>query len=152
MDAGTKLDALVAEKIMGYVVGNDPHFEGAGPKIVSGPHWKTLRGDRRGRDWLVPEGEGNEPTWQRENEWPITCPAYSTDPAAAWQVVEKMYNDGYRMKLEVNPAIRGVCEVSFQEAQPHPLNEWSREWSEERDAMPALICLTALKAIGIDAE
>lgn len=79
MEAGPKLDAVVATEVMGYVVGNDPHFEGAGPKIVSGPHWITC--------------DGKEPTWQRENEWPITCPKWSTDIAAAMELIPVVLRD-----------------------------------------------------------
>ena len=138
MKPGRELDALVAEKVMGYVIGNDPHFEGAGPKIVSGPHWITE--------------DGTEPTWQRENEWPITCLFYSTDIAAAWEVVEKLCNWD---------ADDNMLTLKGQAGDPKnaddPGHWWKAEISGtsgkfmgEADTVPEAICLAALKAKGVE--
>lgn len=160
MEAGSELDALVAEKVMEYVVGNDPLFGGRGPKIVSGPHWITC--------------DGKEPTWQRENEWPITCPKYSTDISAAWAVVEKLQKDDFMVKLwspnqDVDKGtyagmkkgdwectvwkwfdrVTGRIVPPFADA----IDPYGEIISMKRaETAPAAICLAALKAVGVNLE
>lgn len=56
MDAGRELDALIAEKVMGWT-------------------WKEVEGEQ----YLYPPRPGD-----------VNIPHYSTDIAAAWQVVEKL--------------------------------------------------------------
>lgn len=70
LEAGPKLDALVAEKVMGWEVG--PHT--ADPLVA-----------RFKFRWKLPNdaGYGDEPP-----------PEYSTDIAAAWEVVEKLCASG----------------------------------------------------------
>ena len=59
MEPGRELDALVAEKVMGYRIFNPPPIDDP---------WEVLPDNSRGRPVL----------------------AYSTDIAAAWEVLEKM--------------------------------------------------------------
>jgi hypothetical protein len=74
LDAGRELDALVAERVMGWT-----HV---------GPHpWGKPHGvPPEGRVYNERFGEASRPVGL------VEVPAYSTDIAAAWQVVEKIRN------------------------------------------------------------
>lgn len=71
LNPGRDLDALVAEKVMGWMT------RGTGESI-SDP-----------AEWVMPNG-------LRGREAP---PFYSTDISAAWQVVEKMNRDGWCFRV-----------------------------------------------------
>lgn len=111
LKAGRELDALVAEKVLG---------------------WK--RGKRFGNgngEWEIPG---------RENDsYKLTCyrtPDYSTDIAAAWEIVEKL-------SMWVCPANNGhdwtAGRLSLEEPSPE-----GGTWAE---TAPHAICLAALKAV-----
>jgi hypothetical protein len=111
MEAGHELDALVAEKVMGYTV---------------------LDGDCAGTCVRTV----NATTSQQ-----IMLPPYSTDIAAAWQVVEKL-----TPPVNCQTGTIGECELLISdkyyqvrfEGQPHFTGA---------DTMPLAICLAALKAV-----
>jgi hypothetical protein len=108
LQAGRELDALVAEKVMGYTLGTPPSPESA--INLAGP------------------------------EYPVTVPHYSTDIAAAWQVVEKFkdrdwrfildkYDDGWGIEIELSGGKYGSGAVA--------------------ETAPLAICRVALKAVGV---
>lgn len=111
MDAGRELDALVAEKVMGWEVDRSAN------RLI----------------WLfvAPNGKRGDIT---------ICPPYSTDIAAAWQVVERMNSDwsgvGYRF----------ASGFHFYLDMERPNNLNSLSFSSAADAA-RLICLAALKAV-----
>lgn len=121
-----KLDALVAEKVMGHendVVATIPAIP---------PH-----------NWIEPPGQprraiafaGFEP------------PHYSTDIAAAWEVVEKIKNT-HEWSIEndqgeINEWLVSVTEI---ERQPGVL---ATGHCAEAPTAPHAICLAALKACGV---
>jgi hypothetical protein len=111
MQAGRELDALIAEKVMGYV----PPRPG-----TVGYDMKDLPRNR--------------------------VPHYSTDIAAAWQVVEK---------LNLLSKMKDGCLYFDPSLNKWVISEWSggREFAEgsvEADTAPHAICLAALKAIGVE--
>lgn len=118
---GRELDALVATKVMGWTLRR---------------FWPVsdLRDDRSKpcESWTAPGG-----TYERQ------LPAYSTDIAAAWEVVEK---------FEVVELIKGeeFARCRIRVGKGHPAYEKGNDWvTDESDtsAIPHAICLAALKAV-----
>ena len=123
MKAGRELDALVAEKVMGERIGQR----------------RTTIRDGVQTDEILLAAPG---------DWCFKlCPPYSTDIAAAWEVVEHLDEDlefrlwGPREERGQRPA--GGWEV---ELQNRVTGAWYRGVSEE--SAPHAICLAALKSVG----
>ncbi len=75
---------------------------------------------------------------------------YSTDIAAAWQVVEKMRDLGYwcQMRNEFEAHDGPDCWAGFT---PHSTTGWNGRpdhWTQA-ETLPLAICLAALKAVGV---
>lgn len=68
-------------------------------------------------------------------------PRYSSDIAAAWQVVEKMRERATYMAVERHP--------NYWRAVVYDGN-WYFELSEHADAAPLAICLAALRTVGVE--
>jgi hypothetical protein len=133
--AGRELDALVAEKVMGWEPVNDPDT---------------------GLWWRVPKGGYNPSGFQSED----APPAYSTDIAAAWQVVEKITRPlanirngewcldrlGYRCCEHDEDGVHGEWRCSFR-AYKGEDDEWVHVTAS---TAPLAICLAALKACGVE--
>jgi hypothetical protein len=83
MPAGREMDALVAEKVFGR---KTAWFSGPGGPVITGG------------------------TMAKVSTWTPIKP-YSTDIAAAWEVVEKMISNGWRFYLR---AVGTYFEVEFQ--------------------------------------
>jgi hypothetical protein len=113
---GRELDALVAEKVMGYKVTD----------------WPT------GKEFPITSAiaAGVLSEFQQSR-----IPSYSTDIAAAWQVVDKMKSLGCFIKVH-NCDHRGEwgCWCT------HPGRVLSESFAVE-DTAPHAICLAALKAV-----
>lgn len=115
-----EIDALVAERVMG---------------------WTNM--------WRAESGQvfGSDPEADCRHECKAHSPEnYSTDIAAAWQVVEKIVGDQYSWKFE----------LKFISGRPAPGRIWAtftrwkdgeqfEGWSNEA---PKAICLAALKSLG----
>lgn len=117
-----EIDALVAERVMGY---------GSRVKMfVSGP--------------II------------NDAYPVAVPNYSTDIAAAWQVVEKMRE----IACQVDVTSHGEHEVVLAHGVVcyiHGFNEdfWREgmldaDYSAVADTAPMAICLAALRAINVE--
>ena len=120
LPAGRELDALVAEKVMGWTFQTFP--EGACPEVR---HWH--------RTSPIPE--------ERSPEWAASfigaCPRFSTDLAAAWTVVEKLR--GCDQWPEIGATGRSwYCEF---EGEPGVIVEGFG------DTAPLAICRAALEAV-----
>jgi hypothetical protein len=121
MKAGRELDALVAEKVLGLSVSKMATSE-----YSYGFFYNPARAEN---------------TWQR-------LPHYSTNLTAAWQVVEKMAEKGWRVCFSDNGnthAERWDCRF-FREPGTS---------SKDRviaicDTAPLAICLAALRACGVE--
>jgi hypothetical protein len=85
MPAGRELDALIAEKVMGFKWRTSKH---------SGYRYLFPPGHRSN---LFTDSIGNEPLY---GDWDDCVPAYSTDIAAAWQVVEKLCADAHNFSFD----------------------------------------------------
>ncbi len=129
MKAGRELNILVAEKVM--------HLEVAKNKSGSkmGGYYYTI----------------GEPVWhdiQGDMQLANPVPPYSTDIAAAWQVVEKLYwlNKNEPTILQIYGPLCDGYEVDVileHHDGPIPVG------SVIKESAPHAICLAALKAVGV---
>jgi len=123
MTPGPELDALIAEKVMGWSQSTHP---------------KTKPG------WLAPPDnlEGlYDPSWIKP---------YSTDISVAWQVVERMEKRG-RWIIEVRlNAFKASFLYSLGLTPAGPTREFYGDSGVGAESMPHAICLAALKAVGYD--
>ena len=119
MKAGRELDALIAEKVMGLTRHDESYVaEGVG---------KVLRFVwRDGCGTCVYSGD-------------MFLPHYSTDIAAAWEVVEKA--DLWSLYGSIGDGPYRAC-IQFGD----------REGLMTADTAPLAICLAALKAKGVTGE
>lgn len=106
MNPGRELDALVAEKVMG---------------------WRKRETPPGGHIWIDKDNLAYVPG---------ELPRYSTDIAAAWEVVEKLNNLDFSIEYEREIKI---WRASFEQGIP----------ALEREA-PLAICFAALNAVGVD--
>ena len=123
--AGRDLDALVAEKVMGFTVAH------------------CL------------------PVFSTQDEWyervPITKDGgleralsyYSTDIAAAWEVVGKLHGKISLQGPGTTDMGEGYATYGTWTAQFQPKGEQT-EVTEKADTAPLAICLAALKAVGVE--
>lgn len=123
LEAGPELDTLIAERVMGWVVGPEEYVHGHNMHVGSFERsWVGSKCD--GRTWLV---GGFKP---------------STDIAAAWQVVEKLKgNPGDDLKdWHWNPEIVWLDDN----------RGWAVVFNEQEASAPTAplaICRAALRAI-----
>lgn len=124
MDAGRELDRLVAERVFGYVV-TDGYGDDADP-------WKPAAATIGAGTWYEhrPDSGG----------WRVALPRYSTDLAAAWQVIDHLIARDYAVTLSGTGGGWAVTMVAGADgirvggaAGPHAAHG---------------ICLAALRAVG----
>lgn len=124
MTPGRELDALVAEKVMGCKV----LWQKA---TVSGPYCGCNCADG------FEEGPHSDP-----NRMDANLKSYSTDIAAAWEVVEKLAENGKLLELYAGGGPKGASwTATFFDGS---------SGNEYADTAPHAICLAALKAVGVD--
>ncbi len=115
MKAGKQLDALIAERIMGLLVrpAHDMEFTSE-------------------REWAY---EGNFVITSPEGYSPSLCPSFSTDIAAAWQVIEKLtdYDPQLTQWGYEDGSVGWMCDFEGTEAHA--------------PTVALAICLAALKVI-----
>lgn len=137
MIAGSGLDVLVAEKVMGLEVISDPkrYLE------VSADG-----GDIFGKKYVCTVMCHNQ-TFEARGSRIATIPQYSTDIGAAWLVVEHMQKS----------AVCGYISLySPTDESKYWFAKFSKKWhsceiydGELGDAAPHAICIAALDAVGI---
>lgn len=120
LSAGRELDALVAERVMGWYL--------------------------KGRRWIDPErrefaGFTTEPQYDpnSDRDHPLWEP--SSDMASAWEVVEKMRPD-WRFLFQETPGRRWRAVFSSH-------SERDLAKMEDADSAPEAICKAALQAVGL---
>lgn len=144
MDAGRELDALVAEKVMGWI------------KRVSADHTsstiKALRAMGIVYAWRDAKGK----------ERGLDVPHYSTDIAVAWEVVERMHKGIDPSKEAPYQYLTLVCVGTYHDRWAASFDfDLTHEWYDHHvivlypyaargDTAPLAICLAALKAAGED--
>jgi hypothetical protein len=153
MNAGRELDALVAEKVMGTITWTH------GKAFVTQPNGCRSLGiavfpngvDER---FVIRDGNANG-NWSRGdgNRWMTEAlPHYSTDIAAAWQVVEFLQREWDRLDEKESQFWR------FEDCHPHgwiarviwPHDGEAEIASVDADTAPLAICLAALAACGVE--
>jgi hypothetical protein len=121
---GRNLDALIAEKVFSY-----RRFQ---------RHWQ--QGAHRG----LTEG------WLTKDDIKLAgpLPNYSTDIAAAWEVVEKLSTKYFMIETRVfnNQPYQSQCLI-LKTGKPMPEDDLSDWIVETGDTLPHAICLAALKAV-----
>ena len=135
MKAGRELDALIAEKVMGWVC-KTKWVEGSGSTCLTHFWYKP------GND-IAPDGEGHTqgmfPSGRVSgNRVADIIPHYSTSIEDAWLVVEEMRDKGFNCCLGI--VKEGVSAtftklLSFKAYRPYG------------ESMPHAICLAALKVV-----
>lgn len=125
MKPGRELDALIAEKVMGY-------------KRIDFKDLKHLENEDSPHIWVDPDGFKHG-----------CSPPFSTSIEAAWEVVEKLQSNG-GFVFEFKSSEKFVQAV-FNHLLPTPETLWrgSTVWTEKVTA-PHAICLAALKALGVE--
>ena len=129
-----KIDALIAEHVMGW-------------EWFSADELKNLGYVTKEVGLLFP----NEPKAALESGFNVIesiIPNYSTDMAAAWEVLKWWEsNEGCDWDLHYDFDDNYACRFRWL----HDEGESDTDWCEV-DSMPMAICLAALKAKGIDVE
>lgn len=143
LEPGPELDALVAEKVMGWehVIKEDrEYYLGDTTPGFSGRNTYWVKGYS---SFGVQIGEC------------VLLPKFSTSIAAAWEVVEKLrtWDDGYRIGAYVGVEVwspdretETCCEVNIEWHAPAHVAEAG---AIEATA-PHAICLAALRAVGVE--
>jgi hypothetical protein len=120
--AGRELDALVAEKVMGW-----------------------QRGRRYGNgngEWIIDGKTSVSRTWD-------STPHYSTDIAAAWLVVERTTRErDWRWQISVVRGLAHVWLVPIWHAATEADLRAQPDYMVEDETAPLAICRAALVAIG----
>lgn len=115
------LDAEIAEKVMGWTD-------------------VSLTAPRRmpnGVTWFVPCG------YSPENRCHVELPEYSSDIAAAWEVVEHLKSRGWAIRLSNKMVDWCWWAYVYDYRSEHA----AAEATVQEDTAPMAICLAALKAI-----
>lgn len=140
MNPGRELDALVAEKVMGWKRVEKPHKFGTGITIH-----------------LRAPGKPEEPNTVCEyitGDIAAPClpsefiPKYSTDIAAAWYVVEKIKHNGPAEAKDMDATLT-IEEADGEWWVGWRWHEWTGDGASAQSA-PHAICLAALKAVGVE--
>lgn len=99
LKAGRELDILVAERVMGWQVETDP--------VKLKQLNRRLSRNRQNSWWRTPEGG-----------WYCDPPAYSSEIAVTWKVVERMKIAGRFLFLFQGPAGNKVAFAESSESNP----------------------------------
>jgi hypothetical protein len=127
LPAGREMDALIAEKVMGW-------------KPVPINYWLP-EGKGRGDKpvlWLFNHPKYGEQTRAMHNFRP------SSDIAAAWEVVEEIKSHVLRVDITISADTRLKPYAVLITGKG--IREW---WQREGDTLPLAICRAALPALGV---
>lgn len=92
-----KLDALIAEHVMGYERG----------------YWNNFEQKQIDTDWFEPHRQADPASGRSEDVYPIEwVPRFSADVAEAWKVVEKMRKKGFEVTWFATPETLYGCRVA----------------------------------------
>lgn len=140
MKAYRELDALVAEKAMGWVSIPHPEPENLFPGV------------KPGRSWFPPN---NDYTYWRDKLGPgyangVAFPYYSTSIADAWEVFQKLDTYSLTKAITVNEDDGPLVEVFTAHVTLFEPERFAFEKSFV--SAPHAICLAALKAVGCELQ
>lgn len=123
--AGHKLDALVAEKVMGWE-------HDTGGWWWTGPNRESQLGLNASREDWEAYKRGELKDWDRA--W---LPDFSSDIAVAWQIVEHMHANGYNFSIAQDR--HSAVHVSF--------GQYDKVGESFAPSAPLAICRAALAAL-----
>ena len=126
MKPGRELDAIVAEKVMGW------------EKFLidqSAPYYSD-EDKKRGYFWMI----GTVSVGCTNNDGSPKCPRYSTNIAAAWEVVEKLRGVWDIRSMSTTWVVRLSIQVGTSD----------KRVGAEAETVQHAICLAALKAMEIN--
>lgn len=125
-----KLDAIVTEKVMGW------------PKIgESKSGYFTLHEHpEHGRIQVGPM----KPSGNFTRPW-----SPSTQIESAWEVVEKMRDDGWVVEIETNPTKEVVCKMAKCLNPREGATRWDGPHFCMSTSLPAAASIVSLRAIGV---
>lgn len=135
VEAGPELDALVAEKVMGWKL----HIE------ERGPHMGEIAPDGKLHLWI----EG------RVSKWNVLHWKPSRDIAAAWEVIEQLQSKGIRLDSLGHGNLD--CHLETTRNFSCEFGGWAEDgsptisWSAIAKTAPVAICRAAFKAVGAQA-
>ena len=137
MNAGPELDAKVAEALE-----------------LPGLGWRKRVSCYHGETTYCGEGDVTEdyPSWKASLQYEVkpglfhVVPSYSTDIAAAWELVEKMIEEGYNHPLIRYDTLRADDAAKWTVA----VSDDQEGWRGDAHTAPHAIVLAFLKAKGID--
>ncbi len=153
MKAGRELDALVAEKVLQHRIWICEHCD-------SDDQWDCAYRSTRSEFLTRAEAQffadthirkKSQPSWYAPSVYLSSAlKNYSTDIAAAWDVVEKLRSMGKSVSLYNRATKHGEvepfgCEIENGTYQGEPAT-WFSDWQE---SAPHAICLAALSACGV---
>lgn len=153
MKTGRELDALVAERVMGWKrAGADSYIRPAHRASLDFPGETINDWDAKGpHDWLVAPNAFHRDQYVAfcGCESTVEIPAYSTDIAVAWDVVVAMRAKGWVVSIN-NECARDCVGVVFE-------RDPSREDDEDErppvichdDTVALAVCRAALQACGV---
>lgn len=134
MPAGREMDALIAEKVI---------------------RWEVFYGEYKGYELLDDEIAQGYPPEEEVDGVPFEIPNYSTDIAAAWEVVEQMRNtpckdgDHYCFELFATNKWAAVFKHHLGEMVPEEGFKDFEYFMATAETAPLAICRAALKAMGV---
>ena len=138
---GPELDKLVAEKVMGYIVGKYPFKREA--FAVASSQRAIRKAHANGIDFWEWDDEGNA-------EFCCELPCYSTKIVDAWQVVKKIMDKGFEFHLSSPGRESKVWNAHFvKKVKILPdVPVETRHYYAYCDPPELAICIAALKATG----
>lgn len=132
MKAGRELDALIAEKVMGWKAIPHPCPETLFPGVVPKPSWFPPGFDYEKNKHLYATGLANG----------VAFPHYSTDIAAAWEVLDHLAGCNTKALFYHDAYVQWQCVLDWQRRTFDDCRI-----REMADTAPHAICLAALAAV-----
>jgi len=133
MEAGREMDCLVAERVLGWHRIQAPQFDYDGPLPEQGEVLVSPR--------MLPQIESGEYKWPPKGVIPLgffVTARYSADIAAAWQVVQKMMDEGWLVGISNDQDYVGELAPAWHVCI-------AASWGIAKSA-PLAICRAALKS------
>jgi len=157
MQAGRELDAVIAEKVMGFqrwrfarTLPVPPDYDGPEQENPESVCYALLTEDHARQyfsDWAFKNGHARlaEPGTKPAADALREVPCYSTDPRAAHWLLERAAQELGIFNIEVSSAIKGfVYEVRVVDQRDGQLQQVA---SVGADTFPLAICRAALAAL-----
>jgi hypothetical protein len=146
MKAGRELDALVAEKVMGWSALE--FVKHSGPLNMDFPERHLIA---PGRDRVPHVSQETFPDGKTIGPVPGRVPHYSTDIAAAWEVVEKVAAWSFEVIRREHDPGKILWLASIYPRAEKYADRWDSSKGTlfiEGKSAPHAICLAALKSVG----